>query len=248
MQAVLKNGEQNTVTGVFVFMSTFLVIGASSGIGQALAQQLIAEGHRVVGTWNEHPQSTGGMEWHPLNVLDEQADFSFLPDSLDGIAYCPGAIQLKPFGRARPEDFRSDYELQVIGAVRAIQAALPALKKSGNASVVLFSTVAVQSGFGFHSIVSASKGAIEGMARALAAELAPAIRVNVVAPSLTDTPLAAQILSNEERRAANALKHPLRRLGEAADIASAAKYLLSKESAWVTGQVLHVDGGMGALR
>lgn len=86
------------------------------------------------------------------------------------------------------------------------------------------------------------------MARALAAELAPAIRVNVVAPSLTDTPLAAQILSNEERRAANALKHPLRRLGEAADIASAAKYLLSKESAWVTGQVLHVDGGMGALR
>jgi NAD(P)-dependent dehydrogenase (short-subunit alcohol dehydrogenase family) len=125
---------------------------------------------------------------------------------------------------------------------------LPALKKSGNASVVLFSTVAVQSGFGFHSIVSASKGAIEGMARALAAELAPAIRVNVVAPSLTDTPLAAQILSNEERRAANALKHPLRRLGEAADIASAAKYLLSKESAWVTGQVLHVDGGMGALR
>lgn len=229
-------------------MSTFLVIGASSGIGQALAQQLVAEDHKVIGTWNTRAQSVPGIEWHSLNVLDEQADFSFLPETLDGIAYCPGAIQLKPFARTKTDDFRADYELQVIGAVRAIQAALPALKKSGNASVVLFSTVAVQSGFGFHSIVSASKGAIEGMARALAAELAPSIRVNVVAPSLTDTPLAAQILSNEERRAANAQKNPLRRVGEAADIASAAKYLLSKESSWVTGQVLHVDGGMGALK
>lgn len=231
-------------------MGKFIVIGASSGIGKELTSQLLNSGHEVMGTYFTSTEESGvpGASLFALNVLDETPDFSFLPESIDGLAYCPGAINLKPFARAKPDDFRTDYELQVIGAVKTIQAALPALKKSGSGSVVLFSTVAVQSGFGFHAIVSASKGAIEGLARTLAAELAPAVRVNVVAPSLTDTPLAAQLLGNEERRAASAQRHPMKRVGTAADIASAAKFLLEKDAGWMTGQVIHVDGGMGVLR
>jgi NAD(P)-dependent dehydrogenase (short-subunit alcohol dehydrogenase family) len=138
--------------------------------------------------------------------------------------------------------------LQVVGAVKAIQGILPNLKQAENASVVLFSTVAVQSGFNFHTQVSASKGAIEGLTRALAAELAPGIRVNCIAPSLTDTPLAGKLLNSDEKKEANAQRHPLKRIGTPSDIASMAAFLLSGASSWMTGQVLHVDGGMSSIR
>ena len=136
----------------------------------------------------------------------------------------------------------------MIGAVKLIQAVLPRLKKSGNASIVLFSTVAVQTGLPYHTQVAASKGAIEGLTKALAAELAPTIRVNCIAPSLTDTPLAASLLNTEQKKEANALRHPLKRIGTTEDIANMAAFLLSQKASWITGQILHVDGGMSSLK
>lgn len=231
-------------------MSTILIIGASSGIGQQLAIQLATSGHRVFGTFHSKPTTseTPNLTYHHCNVLDEQPDFSFLPEAIDGLVYCPGSIMLKPFHRIKPADFLEDYQLQVIGAIKTIQAALPALKKGHQSSMVLFSTAAVQTGLNFHTLVSSSKGAIEGLTRALAAELAPSIRVNCIAPSLTDTPMAATLLNTEEKRAANAFRHPLRRIGTPSDIAHMAEFLLTEKSGWITGQVLHVDGGISRLK
>ncbi|MDQ2864504.1 MAG: SDR family oxidoreductase, partial [Bacteroidota bacterium] len=178
----------------------------------------------------------------------ENLSLDFLPDELAGLVYCPGSINLRPFERIKPADFETDYKLQVIGAIKLIQLALPRLKKSGNASIVLFSTVAVQTGLPFHTQVAASKGAIEGLTKALAAELAPVIRVNCIAPSLIDTPLAAFLLNNEQKQEANALRHPLKRIGTTEDIANMAAFLLSQKSSWITGQILHVDGGMSSLK
>ena len=170
------------------------------------------------------------------------------PEQLDGLVYCPGNISLKPFNRFSSADFQQDFQLQVLGAISCIQNALPALKKSANASVVLFSTVAVQQGLPFHSLVSTSKGAIEGLTRALAAELAPSVRVNAIAPSLTNTPLAENLLNSDAKREANAARHPLKRVGEAKDIAAMAAFLHSEQASWISGQIMHVDGGISALR
>ena len=231
-------------------MANILIIGASSGIGSALATQLIAEGNQVYGTFNKTTSgsSDGFTKFHPLNVLDENLDFSFLPDVLDGLVYCPGSVNLKPFARIKPEDFVADYQLQLVGAVKSIQACLPKLKNSAQASIVLFSTVAVQTGFNFHSLVASSKGAVEGLTKALAAEFAPKIRVNCIAPSITDTPLAGALLNTDEKKEANAQRHPLKKIGRPDDLANLAAFLLSEKSSWITGQVLHADGGMSSLK
>ncbi len=231
-------------------MKTFLIIGASSGIGLQLATTLTAEENKVIGTYNTHPieNINPNISYHHLNVLDAELDFSFLPETLDGVVYCPGSINLKPFARIKPEDFTNDFNLQVGGLVKVLQATQPALKKSEHASVVVFSTVAVQMGLPFHTQVSASKGAIEGLTKALSAEWAPSIRVNCIAPSLTDTPLAAQLLNTEEKKTANALRHPLKKIGTATDIANMAAFLLSDKASWITGQVMHVDGGMSTVK
>jgi len=231
-------------------MSTYLIIGASSGIGKKLAEQLAVSGHKVFGTYFKNKPETNydSIEYQYLNVLDENISPDFLPDSLDGLVYCPGSINLRPFERIKPADFVADFNLQVLGAIKTIQAALPRLKKSETASIVLFSTVAVQTGFPFHSQVSASKGAVEGLTRALAAEYAPKIRVNCIAPSLTDTPLAASMLNTEQKREANALRHPLKKTGTPGNIADMAEFLLSEKGNWISGQVFHVDGGMSALK
>ena len=180
--------------------------------------------------------------------MAETLQIDFLPEQLDALVFCPGAITLKPFARIKPEEFMADYQLQLLGAVKVIQAVLPKLKASGSASVVLFSTIAVQTGFSFHSMVSASKGAIEGLTKALAAELAPNIRVNCIAPSITNTPLAAQLLSTPEKVEANKQRHPLKKIGEATDIANMVAFLVSEQSAWMTGQVMHLDGGMSTIK
>ncbi len=229
-------------------MKTYLIIGASSGIGLQLATTLAAEGNKVIGTYNNHTIENSNITYHQLNVLDAQINFSFLPEILDGLVYCPGSINLKPFARIKPEDFTKDFDLQVGGLIKVLQAAQPALKKSEHASVVVFSTVAVLVGLPFHTQVSASKGAIEGLTKALAAELAPTIRINCIAPSLTDTPLAASLLNTEEKKAANALRHPLKKIGTANDIANMAAFLLSEKANWITGQILHVDGGMSTVK
>ncbi|MCB0653736.1 MAG: SDR family oxidoreductase [Saprospiraceae bacterium] len=230
-------------------MKNYLIVGASSGIGKQLSRQLAEAGHSVYGTYFSHPvqNATDGIHYSPFNVLEDEPDLGFLPDELDGLVYCPGTINLKPFKRIKPESFTEDFNLQVTGAVKVIQACLPRFINEG-ASIVLFSTVAVQQGFNFHSQVSASKGAIEGLTRALGAELAPKIRVNCIAPSLTDTPLAARLLGTDEKREANAQRHPLKKIGTATDLANAAEFLLSEKSGWMTGQVIHVDGGMSTLK
>ena len=230
-------------------MGNFLVIGASSGIGKAIATQLASEGHQVYATFNKNSiEASQNIHPHLINILEESADFSFLPESLDGLVYCPGSINLKPFARIPVSDFTQDFNLQVGGAIKSIQAALPALKISGKSSIILFSTVAVQLGLNFHSQVAASKGAIEGLTKALSAELAPTIRVNCIAPSLTDTPLAAALLNTEQKVEANALRHPLKRVGHVNDIASMACFLMSEKAGWITGQIMHVDGGMSSIK
>lgn len=232
-------------------MKNILIIGASSGIGKQLATQLAQGGDQVFGTYfRQETNAPGpGLQYHYLDVnAAEEYDFSYLPDQLDGLVYCPGSIQLKPFTRIKAEDFALDFQLQVIGAVRVIQQVLGKLKTSGQASIVLFSTVAVQTGFTFHTQVAASKGAIEGLTKALAAELAPKIRVNCIAPSITDTPLAGNLLNTPEKKEANAQRHPLKKIGAPEDIANAAAFLLSEQSNWMTGQIIHIDGGMSTLR
>lgn len=229
-------------------MKNVLIIGASSGIGHALAEEL-APTHRVFGTYNRNPQETNGnRSYHHLDVLADNFDFSYLPDELHGVVYCPGAIRLKPFARITPAEFAADYALQVLGAVKTMQHVIPRLQQSKNASAVFFSTVAVQTGFNFHSQVAASKGAIEGLTRALAAEFAPAVRVNCIAPSITDTPLAATLLNSPEKKENNAQRHPLRKIGQPHDAANLAAFLLSDRAAWMTGQILHLDGGIGNLK
>lgn len=231
-------------------MQHYLIIGASGGIGQELARQLADAGNQVTGTFckNQPAAENANIRYHQLNVLEENPSLDFIPDELAGFAYCPGSINLRPFERIRPSDFESDYRLQVTGAIKLLQAAMPALKKSGHASIVLFSTVAVQTALPFHTQVAASKGAIEGLTRSLAAEYAPGIRVNCIAPSLTDTPLAASLLNTPQKKEANALRHPLKRIGAPADLANMAAFLLSDKAGWITGQVLQVDGGMSAIK
>ena len=231
-------------------MANYLIIGASSGIGKKLAEQLSESGHQVFGTYskNEIHSENALLQFYPMNVLDEHTAFDFLPETLNGVIYCPGSINLRPFERIKPADFISDYNLQVVGAIKTIQAVAPKLKNSDNAAIILFSTVAVQVGLPFHSQVAASKGAIEGLTKALAAEYAPKIRINCIAPSLTDTPLAASLLNNDQKREANAQRHPLKRVGTTEDIANMVEFLLSEKASWITGQILHVDGGMSTLK
>jgi NAD(P)-dependent dehydrogenase (short-subunit alcohol dehydrogenase family) len=231
-------------------MKTYLIIGASSGIGLQLANTLATEGNSVIGTYNSHPieNINSNITYHHLNVLDAVLNLSFVPETIDGLVYCPGSINLKPFGRIKAEDFTNDFNLQVGGFIKVLQAVQPNLKKSEHASIVVFSTVAVQTGMPFHTQVSTSKGAIEGLTKALAAEFAPSIRVNCIAPSLTETPLAAQLLNTDEKKAAIALRHPLKKIGTSNDIANMASFLLSEKASWITGQIMHVDGGMGSIK
>ena len=230
----------------------FLIVGGSSGIGLELVRRLKDSGAEVV-VWSrnlsEELQQLG-VDHAEMDVTRDFADQGAgVPERLDGLAYCPGSINLRPFARLTDDDFRDEYELNVLGAVRTLRTCLPALTHGDGASVVMFSTVAAQTGMGFHASIGAAKGAVEGLGKSLAAELAPKnVRVNMVAPSVTDTPLASKLLATDKKREASAERHPLKRVGEPADMAAAAEYLLSPDSGWMTGQVLRVDGGMSSIR
>lgn len=225
------------------------IVGASSGIGHALAQTLQQQGATLFTAGRQQPegiQSTH-MTWDVTQPVGES--LSQLPDTLHGLVYCPGTINLKPFQRLDVDAYQADLQVNVLGAVAALHASYTALKKSKAASVVLFSTVAAKLGMGMHSSIAVSKSAIEGLAKSLAAEFAPYnIRVNAVAPSLTDTPMAQFLLSDDAKREAGAKRHPLNRVGTPQDIAGMAAYLLSDQAVWITGQVIGVDGGMGSLK
>jgi NAD(P)-dependent dehydrogenase (short-subunit alcohol dehydrogenase family) len=227
----------------------YVIIGGSSGIGKELVSILAREGHNVFVTYNENKvKNNDKVQYQKFNVLNDSLNLDNLPDEIDGLVYCPGSINLKPFKRFTDEDFISDFKLQVVGATSVIKALMPRLATGENSSIVLFSTIAVQNGFNFHSQVSISKGAIEGLTRSLAAELAPKIRVNAVAPSITDTSLAGKFLNTPQKIAAQAEKNPLKKIGKAKDVAEAAAYLLTDKSSWTTGQILHVDGGSSTIK
>jgi NAD(P)-dependent dehydrogenase (short-subunit alcohol dehydrogenase family) len=210
-----------------------VIIGGSHGISQHIAEGLDPD------TKLFSFSRTGNFD-----VLKDPLPVADLPDVIDGVVYAPGSINLKPFHLLKAEDFAHDMELNTFGAVKVLQALYPKLRKSESASVVLFSTVAVQKGMNFHTSIAMAKGALEGLVRSLAVEWAPKIRVNAVAPSLVDTPLAAKITGNAKALETTIERHPLKRIGGPADISQAALYLLSPNSSWVTGQVLHVDGGL----
>jgi NAD(P)-dependent dehydrogenase (short-subunit alcohol dehydrogenase family) len=228
-------------------MKNYVIIGGSSGIGEALVNQL-AEDSNLFVTYNENKKENRENVNYQFYDVTQELILENIPEEIHGLVYLPGTISLRPFTRIKPADFIKDYEINLVGAVKIIQQLVPNLKKGGQSSVVLFSTVAVQTGMGFHSLVASSKGAIEGLTKALAAELAPAIRVNCIAPSLTDTPLASGLLSSDEKKEASAQRHPLKTVGTPDQLAATAKFLLREESSWMTGQILHADGGMGSIR
>ncbi|MEX2579860.1 MAG: SDR family oxidoreductase [Verrucomicrobiales bacterium] len=226
-----------------------LVIGGNSGIGLEIVKQLVDKGDRVhaASRSDSELQKFSQVSRQIYDVSDRDAELD-LPEKLDGLVYCPGTINLKPFHRFSDEEFQHDLQINYLGAVRAIRLALDSLKKADKASIVLFSTVAVQTGLPFHTSISGAKGALEGLARALAAELSPDIRVNCLALSLTDTPLASNLLSSDEKRKASAERHPLKRVGDAVEVAKAATFLLGPDSGFITGQVLQIDGGISTLK
>jgi NAD(P)-dependent dehydrogenase (short-subunit alcohol dehydrogenase family) len=228
-----------------------LVVGGSSGIGLSLVKLLHQQNANIYVV----SRSASG-QW-PVDVHFLKADVTrsleavetFLPQQLHGLVYSVGSITLKPFNRLTADDFLNDFQLNVLGAARMIQEAIKPIKNAAGSSIVLISSVAAKTGMPYHASISAAKGAVEGMALSLAAELsAQQIRVNVVAPSLTDTPLAQNLLSSPEKREASAKRHPLGKIGQPEDISQLIAFLLSDESCWITGQVIGVDGGLGKLK
>ncbi len=224
-----------------------VLIGGSHGIGLETAKY-ISEDHNVfIASRTSEQLANLNVKHLEFDVTKDKIEDLDLPDTIDGLVYFPGSINLKPFKMLKPEAFQEEMNLNFISLVKVVQGLLPKLKNSDQASLVFFSTVAVKVGMPFHTSVAAAKGAIEGFSKALAAEFAPSLRVNVIAPSLTNTPLAEKLLSNDEKKKKMDDRHPLKRIGEAADIANLVVFLLSEKSSWMTGQVLGMDGGLSTI-
>lgn len=231
-------------------MKNIVIVGCSKGIGFA-ASKILSQENNVIGISRTMTNEVHhhNMSFHNLDILSEALDGIEFPEVIDGLIYAPGSITLKPFNRISDEDFKKDFEINVIGAARIIRKLLPNLKSSGNGAIVLFSTVAAKLGMFFHASIAASKSAVEGLTKSLAAELAPSkIRVNAISPSITDTHLAAQLLSTPAKREGAARRHPLQRIGNAEEMAQMAAYLISDKASWITGQIIGIDGGMGSVR
>lgn len=219
-----------------------LIIGGSTGIGAATINLLNSK--NIATTSINRSGNTNATVSIQCDILNDE-----LPelDKPDAIIYFPGTINLKPFRTIKPEEFKNDWEINFLGAIKVIQKYAPLLSASENASIVLFSTVAVQTGMPFHTSISAAKGAIEGLTRSLAAEFAPKIRVNCIAPSLTDTPLANRLIENEIKLKSAEDRHPLKKIGNPDDFASMVHWLISENAKFMTGQVITIDGGIGTL-
>ena len=226
-------------------MEKILVIGGSKGIGSAIVLQQL-ENKNVYNVSRTAPEIS-----HP-NLIHFSADIlvDALPEieSIDALIYCPGSINLKPIMSLSTDDFRNDFEINVIGAVKAIKHYLPSLKNGSNASIVLFSTVAVKLGMPFHASIAAAKGGVEGLVKSLGAELAPAIRINAIAPTITETPLSASILRNDRMKENIAERHPLKNYLKPNEVAQMADYLISKAAGSISGQVFQMDYGLVSFK
>ena len=225
-------------------MGKILIIGGSKGIGASLLEKLIAD-NEVINFSRSEPVSNQNLTHYNIDVIrDELPDL----DDISNIVYCPGSITLKPISSLKIEDFKNDFEINVLGAVKVIKQYLRSLKKAENASILLFSTVAVAQGMPFHSSIAVAKAGVEGLTKSLAAELAPNIRVNCIAPSVTDTPLASGILRNEKAIENIKNRHPLKRILDADDISNMAEFLLLNKSKGITGQIIGIDAGLSSLK
>ena len=222
-----------------------LLIGGSYGVGLSIASQLHQNQNIFVASRTADALNDLNVTHIPFNATIDELNLDTLPDEIHGLVYCPGSINLKPFKMMTLETFQNDMQINFFSMVKVVKTVMPIMAEG--ASMVFFSTVAVGSGMPFHSSVAASKGAIEGFAKSMAAEYAPKFRINVIAPSLLDTPLAKRLLNNDRKREMMSQRHPLKRIGNAEDIANIAVFLLSEKSTWMTGQIVGVDGGMSTL-
>ena len=229
-------------------MKNYLVIGGSSGIGKEISELLSKENIVFSTSRNELNESNENIRHIKYDVLEDELDPELLPDRIDGFVYCPGTINLRPFRSLKLETFRSDLELNLIGAIKTLQIILTRLQQSPSSSIIFYSTVAVKTGMPFHSSVSSSKSALEGLTKSLAAEFAPKIRVNCIAPSIVNTPLANKFLNTEDKIEKAAARHPLNKIGTAKEIAQLTQYLLDDKSKWITGQIINIDGGISSVK
>lgn len=225
---------------------TYIFAGANSKIAIETAIKLKEKGDKIIGI------STKGThliydEFYTVEKYD-LISFPKINEPIDGLVYFPGTINLKPFNRTTTNNFLEDYEINSLGAVAFVQTYLSNLKESNSASIVFISTVAVSTGMQFHTSISMAKGAIEGLTKALAAEFAPNIRVNCIAPSLTDTPLAEKFINTPEKIELSKKRNPLKKIGNPIDIANGIEFLLSEKASWITGQIIAIDGGMNNLK
>lgn len=227
-------------------MSNYLFAGASSATAIKACEILQNKNHKVIGISTK--EIIGPYDEHYTVESYHQGSFPVLNQPIDGLVYFPGTINLKPFHRLSSEDFVHDYQINALGAVCFIQHYLNSLKQSLHPSIVLFSSVAAQQGMLFHTSIAMAKSAVEGLTRALAADLAPKIRVNCIAPSLTDTPMAERLINTQEKTDVLKKRNPLQKIGTTTELANAVGFLLSEDASWITGQVLAVDGGMGNLK
>ena len=225
-----------------------LLIGGNSGIGACLCDILIEKGWEIVSISRSRKNLSSNVEFIEHDIADFEKPLPQLEGHLDGLVYLPGSINLKPFKQLKIEDFYNDLHINYLGAVRVIKSYLEQLGKDAQSSIVLMSSVAATVGLTFHASIASAKAAIEGFSRALAAELAPAVRVNVVAPSITNTPMASKLLDTPLKKEHSVKSHPLKGIAEPEHVAPSIAYLLSDESRWVTGQILHVDGGFSNLK
>lgn len=222
-----------------------LLIGGSYGIGLEMAKKLSKVHNVYVASRSNEELNNLDVTHIPFDALTDDLSEKQIPEKLDGFVYCPGSINLKPFKTMGMDTIQKDMEINFFGLVKAVKEIMNRMNEGS--SMVFFSTVAVGTGMPFHTSVSAAKGAIEGFARALAAEYAPKVRVNVIAPSLVDTPLSERLLSNDKKKEMMSERHPLKRVGTANDIANMATFLLDGDNSWITGQIIGVDGGMSSL-